>query len=95
MSPPVGAGAGARRNRVGEKETAVSAALVTRYVNLARSQPELAELSANKISRVVRQFLAEGLHEREFLRYVVGYADPTGETAVRNVMARRRRPVTS
>jgi hypothetical protein len=87
--PGVTPGAGARRNHVGGNGTAVSAALVSRYVTLARSQPELADLSANKISRVVRAFLATGLQEREFLQYVVGYSDPTGETAVRNVMRER------
>jgi hypothetical protein len=92
-SPPGLAPAPARRNHVfGSKDTAVSAALVSRYVAIAKAQPDLADVSANKVSRIVRSFIAAGLHERDLVSYVVGYADPTGETAVRNVMRERRRP---
>ncbi len=79
-----------RRNDVGGgQDTAVSAALVSRYVALCKADPALRDMSANKVSRLVRQFLASGLQERDLVRYVVGYADPTGETAVRNVMRAR------
>lgn len=88
MSAPPGlAPASTRRNDVfGGKDTTVSAALVSRYVAIAKQDPALAEVSANKVSRIVRQFISAGLHERDLVTYVVGYADPTGETAVRNVM---------
>jgi hypothetical protein len=47
MPPPGATPAPARRNHVfGGKDTAVSAALVTRYVAIAKSQPELADPSA-------------------------------------------------
>jgi hypothetical protein len=85
--PPGAAPAPTRRNHVdGGKQTAISAALVSRYVTICKADPALAEFSANKVSRVVRRFIAAGLHERDLGGYVVGYADPTGETAVRNVL---------
>lgn len=91
MPPPGAAPAPTRRNRVfGGKANAVGAALVTRYVHLAASDPACQNLGVNQINRAVRRFIASGLHEREFIQYVVGYADPTGETAVRNVMRERR-----
>jgi hypothetical protein len=92
-APPGTQPAPTRRNHVfGGKDTAVSAALFSRYVTIAKAQPELADVSANKVSRIVRSFIAAGLHERDLVSYVVGYADPTGETAVRNVMRERRQP---
>ena len=51
---------------------------------------EALNLSHRRVVRVVRRFIAAGLHERDLVAYVVGYADPTGETAVRNVMRGRR-----
>jgi hypothetical protein len=61
---------------------------VETLVRAATSSPEVAGLGLGhrKIVRVVRSFIASGLHERDLVAYVVGYADPTGETAVRNVM---------
>lgn len=92
MSAPPGlAPAPARRNHVnGSHATTVSAALISRYVAIAKADPAMAEVPASRIGRLVRGFIASGLHEREFLTYVVGYSDPTGETAVRNVMRERR-----
>lgn len=80
-------GAGARRNDVGGKGGAVSHALVAQLVAVARRDMAVIDLhlSANKLSRVVRAYLASG-QERDLVSYVVGYADPTGEQAVRNVM---------
>ena len=75
----------------GSQATSVSAALVRRYVHLAMQQPECAGLSVHRINKIVRRFIAAGLAERDFVSYVVGYADPTGETAVRNVMRGARR----
>lgn len=89
--PPDTRPAPTRRNHLGGgTETAVSAALTSRYIAMAKADPACADLSANKIKRAVMRFVAAGLHERDLVRYVVGYADPTGETAVRNVMRERR-----
>jgi hypothetical protein len=41
------------------------------------------------IARLVRRFVLQGVAEYDLVQYVVGYADPTGETAVRNVMRER------
>jgi len=83
-------GAGARWNHVSEKSGLVGHALVAQMVSLARQQPELQDASANKVSRLVRAFIAAGLHERDLVNWIIAYADPTGETAVRNVMRERR-----
>lgn len=91
MPPPGRLAAPTRRNCVfGGKDTAISAALVTHYVHMAASDPACQQLGINQINRAVRRFLAEGLAERDLVSYVVGYADPTGETAVRNIMRERR-----
>ena len=42
-------------------------------------------ISQNRIQRVVRRFIAERRPDIDFRHYFLGYADPTGETAVRNV----------
>lgn len=90
-APPGLAPAPTRRNHVnGSKDTAVSAALISRYVTIAKADPALANVPASKIGRLVREFIATGLHERDLVGYVVGYSDPTGETAVHNVMRERR-----
>lgn len=97
MSAPPGTGpASSRRNHVnGCRDTAVGAALISRYVSIAKADPALAEVPASKVGRLVRQFIAAGLHERDLITYVVGYADPTGDAAVRNVMAGLRTGVAS
>ena len=93
MAPPgTEAPHGPRWNHVGEKSGSVGHALVAQMVALARQQPELHDASANKISRLVRNFIAAGLHERDLVAWVTGYADPTGTEAVRNVMRERRIP---
>lgn len=73
----------------GGKETAIGAALVTRYVHLAMSDPACAEMSVHRINKVVRRFIAAGQHERDLVSWLISYYDPTGETAVRNVMRAR------
>lgn len=39
-----------------------------------------------KMVRLVRAYLANRTAEQTFGQWVIAYADPTGETAVRNVM---------
>jgi hypothetical protein len=79
--------AGARRNDVGGKPGPVSHALVAELVTVARREMAVLDLqlSANKLSRIVRAYLATD-QERDLVSWVIAYADPTGETAVRNVM---------
>ncbi len=79
MPPPGLAPAPTRRNHVsGGTEKAVKA---------AREQMDSLGLhfSANKLSRLVRRYLAEAATTHTFGAWVIAYADPTGETAVRNV----------
>lgn len=65
---------------------------VDALVRAVHASPELRALglSPSKVSRTVRAFIVAGLRERDFVSYVVGYADPTGEAAVRNVMRAAR-----
>lgn len=91
MPPPGLAPAPTRRSNFGRgKATAVNAALFAEYTRVATADPACRDMSVMQVQRAVRRFIASGLHEREFIQYVVGYADPTGETAVRNVMRERR-----
>lgn len=86
-APPGTRPAQTRRSDFGRgKATAVNAALFAEYTRLATADPACRDLSVMQVQRAVRRFLAEGLAERDLIQYVVGYADPTGETAVRNVM---------
>ena len=73
----------------GSQTQTVGAALVRRYVNVAMIDPAAAHLSVHRVNKIVRRFIADGRAERDLVSYVVGYADPTGETAVRNVMRAR------
>lgn len=47
-------------------------------------------ISQNRIQRLVRRFIAERRADIDFRCYFLGYADPTGEAAVRNVMRSRQ-----
>ncbi len=61
---------------------------VETLVRGACASPDVARLgfSHRKLVRVVRAFIVSDQHERDLVSWVIGYADPTGETAVRNVM---------
>lgn len=48
------------------------------------------EISQNRIQRLARRFIAERRADIDFRSWVIAYADPTGETAVRNVMRASR-----
>lgn len=86
MAPPGLAPAPARRNHVnGSHATTVGTALISRYVAIAKADPALSDVPASKLGRLVRRFVATGRPERDLVSYVVGYADPTGEAAARNV----------
>ena len=90
--PPPGAngpGASARWNHVGEGSGSVSHALVQQVVKAAREEGVLLTMSANKLNRLVRSYFADRTTTKSFGQWVIAYADPTGETAVRNVMRER------
>jgi hypothetical protein len=50
-----------------------------------RGTPDAAELSENKLNRLVRARIADARERR-----TIAYADPTGENAARNVDRARR-----
>ena len=94
MAPPgLAPVAGARRNHERREGSIGQPCLDPEaLVRLARRSPAIAAmgLGQSRLSRVVREFIAANLPSREFVGWVIAYADPTGETAVRNVMRERR-----
>lgn len=46
-------------------------------------------MSQNRLQRLVRRFISDGRADLDFKTWVIAHADPTGETAVRNVMRER------
>lgn len=47
-------------------------------------------LSQNRLQRIVRRYLSEGRTDLDFRSWFLGYADPTGNAAVRNAMRAQR-----
>jgi len=43
-------------------------------------------ISGSRVRKLVRRFVREGRGDIDFRTWVIAYADPTGETAVGNVM---------
>ena len=43
-------------------------------------------ISGSRVRKLVRRFVREGRGDIDFRTWFIAYADPTGETAVRNVM---------
>jgi hypothetical protein len=43
-------------------------------------------VSGSRMRDLIRRFVSEGRGDIDFRTWVIAYADPTGETAVRNVM---------
>jgi hypothetical protein len=72
--------------QVGKTETVEQ--LIRRAHNAQAASAE--KLSASKISRIIRKYVAaHGIESAAAMvdAYCLTYADPVGETAVRNVMA--------
>lgn len=72
--------------QVGKTETVEQ--LIRRAHNAQATSTE--KLSASKISRVIRRYVeTDGIESTAAMvdAYCLTYADPTGETAIRNVMA--------
>lgn len=64
---------------------------VEALVRFARQSPMVAALNIgqSKLSRLIRSALRAGVDQQNLIGWVIAYADPTGETAVRNVMKGR------
>lgn len=62
--------------------------LVDAYLSQAYATGVAADMqvSHNKLVRLVRAFVQTKRSEEEFLGWLISYADPTGETAVWNVL---------
>jgi len=43
-------------------------------------------ISGSRVRKLVRRFVRQGRGDVDFRTWFIGYADPVGETAVRNVM---------
>lgn len=80
---------GARRNHEQREGSIGQPCLdVETLVRIARQSSAIAAMNIgqSRLSRIVRAYLSEDQHERDIVSWVIAYADPTGETAVRNVM---------
>lgn len=53
---------------------------------LALAHPDLGHLGVRALHRRVRAFMLADLNEGDLVSWVIAYSDPTGETAVANVM---------
>ena len=61
---------------------------------LAREARKIVEelrlpISGSRIRKLVRRFVETGRSDVDFRTWFIAYADPTGETAVRNVLRER------
>jgi hypothetical protein len=93
MGAPPGASpvASAHRFQCGSESGTVVVSSFGALMNAALAAPELAHLGIRSLTRAVKAFVKAGLFERDLVAWVLGYADPTGETAVRNVMRQAAR----
>lgn len=56
-------------------------------MKLARTYRQLDRISNTRLSVLINTYVSQEI-DRDLVSWVIGYADPTGETAVRNVMRR-------
>lgn len=76
-------------NHEGERREAfLSVRTVTAQARKVAADLDL-RLSGSKLRAIVRGFIRTGHTTCDLRTYVLGYADPTGETAVRHVMEGR------
>ena len=93
MNAPPGAEAlhGPRWNHSQRETTTGDARLVEVYLHQAYATGVAADMqiSHRKLVRLVRAFVATRAAGEEFLGWLISYKDPTGETAVWNVLKGR------
>lgn len=83
--------AGARLIQQGEKPQGMTPAQrVSSLIKEARRYRQLDSVSNTRLSTLVNAYVSTEI-ERDFVSWVIGYADPTGETAVHNVLRQQRR----
>ncbi len=80
VSPNLGVNQeGARQDEfLSVRTLAAGAALINAKLNLG--------LSRSRVRKLVRRFVREGRSDVDFYPWFIAYADPTGETATRNVL---------
>ena len=88
MSPPVSAAQSAalEARQGGDARRVQALSILARRVADDSGLP----ISQNRIQRLVRRYITERRADIDFRTWFIGYADPTGETAVRNVMRAAR-----
>lgn len=71
------------------QEEHLSVQTLTREARKVMAEMEM-DLSQNRLVKIVRRYIDTGQAGGiDFRTYVLGYADPTGETAVRHVVKAR------
>lgn len=82
--------ASAPLNEQGGSHTAMTPAQrVSALIKEARRYRQLDRISNTRLSRLVNAYVSQEI-ELDLVGYIVGYADPTGETAAYNVDRERR-----
>lgn len=91
MSPPTTVQMDADKPDLGANQEGQGGGLVRHFARHAQKLAEELDLpiSGSRIRRIVRRYVREGRFDIDFRTWFISYADPTGETAVRNVMRER------
>lgn len=87
MSPPRGLATSPNLRANGESGTAefLSPRVLTREAAKVCGELDL-RISPQRIRLAVTRYVRDGRSDIDFRTWFIAYADPTGETAVRNVM---------
>lgn len=91
MPPPSGIDRGSlnlQANGESTKTEFLSARTLAREAAKVSASMDL-RLTGGRLRALVDKFLEEGRSDLDFRTWFIGHADPTGETAVRNVTASR------
>lgn len=89
MSPP--SGSAAIQPDLGAKQEGARAEGYLSVPTLVRQARKIVEeqqlpISGSRLRKLVRRFVDEGRADVDFRTWFISYADPTGETAVHNVL---------
>ncbi len=87
MRPPSPSGATLATQTGGEKPEShahLSVEILTREARKVMADLDVS-LSPARLSRLLRKYIRQGRSDIDFRTWFISYADPTGETAVRNV----------
>lgn len=76
-------------NHEGRTAEYLSVATLSRTAALVAAEKGW-HISGSRVRRLVRRFVTDGRTDLDFRTWFISYADPTGETAVRNVLREER-----